>query len=196
MNGVEMSADRAMQWATWLWWLFAGVWIVMVFGLKRVKKRETGWERMQHLAPLAVGFWLVFRRTGSGQWLHYRLLPDVPGTWWTGVGVTALGVGFAIWARLALGTNWSGTVTLKDDHELIRNGPYRWIRHPIYTGILVAVLGTGIIRGQVRGLLGFAIILVTFFLKARREERFLRQEFGDGFEEHARRTGMFLPRLT
>jgi protein-S-isoprenylcysteine O-methyltransferase Ste14 len=110
--------------------------------------------------------------------------------------LTALGVGTSIWARLSLGANWSGVVTLKKEHELVRKGLYRWIRHPIYTGILVGFIGTAMIRGHLGGWLGFAIVWLTFYFKARREERFLRQEFGEGFEEHARQTGMFLPRLT
>jgi len=73
---------------------------------------------------------------------------------------------------------------------------YRWIRHPIYTGILIGVIGTAMINGHVRGWLGFVIVWLTFYFKARREERFLRQEFGEGFEEHSRNTGMFLPKWT
>jgi protein-S-isoprenylcysteine O-methyltransferase Ste14 len=111
-------------------------------------------------------------------------------------GLTALGVAISIWARLALGSNWSGVVTLKEDHELIRQGPYRWVRHPIYTGILLSFAGTALIEGRLRGWLGFAMVWATFYFKARREENFLRQEFGEGFEEHTRKTGMFLPKLT
>jgi protein-S-isoprenylcysteine O-methyltransferase Ste14 len=72
---------------------------------------------------------------------------------------------------------------------------YRWIRHPIYTGILLAMFGTAMIRGQLVGELGMAMVLTAFYFKARREERFLRDEFGPAFDEHARRTGMFLPKL-
>lgn len=110
--------------------------------------------------------------------------------------MTALGVGISIWARVTLGANWSGLVTLKKGHELIRKGLYRRVRHPIYTGILTSFLGTELIRGHLRGWLGFAIVLASFYFKALREERFLQQEFGAGFEEHARQTGMFLPKWT
>ena len=87
-------------------------------------------------------------------------------------------------------------VTLKKDHELIRSGLYRWIRHPIYTGILLAVIGTALARGHLRGWLGFVVLWGNFFFKARREETFLRQEFGADFDEHARHTGMFFPNFT
>ena len=122
--------------------------------------------------------------------------PQTPGVLWAGLGLTALGVGTSIWARLSLGANWSGVVTLKKEHELVRKGLYRWIRHPIYTGILVGFIGTAMIKGHLRGWLGFAIVWLSFYIKARREETFLRQEFGEGFEEHTRNTGMFLPKWT
>ncbi len=87
-------------------------------------------------------------------------------------------------------------MTLKEGHELIRSGPYRNIRHPIYTGILLALLGTAVAVGEVRGLLAVAVAWFSFYTKARREESFLTQEFGGRFAEHRRHTGMFLPRLS
>jgi protein-S-isoprenylcysteine O-methyltransferase Ste14 len=110
--------------------------------------------------------------------------------------IRAAGVAIAFWARFHLGANWSGVVTLKQDHELIRSGPYRTIRHPIYTGILLAFLGNAVEVGQVRGLLGLLIIWLSFYVKARREESFLVQEFGPRFDEHTQHTGMFLPKFS
>lgn len=194
MSWGVMTADRALQVATILWNVLMLVWLAMWFGMKRAKKLETPWERVQHMVPVVLAFWLLF----EGRWLAFdmQLFAESPGVLWAGVLVTALGVGIGVWARLSLGTNWSGMVTLKKGHELIRSGLYRWIRHPIYTGILLAFLGTELIQGHVRGLLGFVILWLSFYFKARREENFLRQEFGEGFEEHARHTGMFLPKLT
>jgi protein-S-isoprenylcysteine O-methyltransferase Ste14 len=192
MNWWVMDANRASVWAEYLWTALWVVWVVMWFGTKRAKKRETPWERVQHLIPLVFGFWLLFERNWNG--LNMRLVPDTPAAWWLGLVLTAAGVAIGIWARVSLGTNWSGVVTLKDDHELIRTGLYRWIRHPIYTGILLAMIGTAMIMGHLLSWLGFLIVWATFYLKARREEGFLRQEFGDAFEEHARHTGMFFPK--
>ena len=76
--------------------------------------------------------------------------------------LTAIGIALAIWARFSLGSNWSGTVTLKENHELIRSGLYGRIRHPIYTGILLGAFGSGMIDGEVRDLLGFLILLCSF----------------------------------
>jgi protein-S-isoprenylcysteine O-methyltransferase Ste14 len=194
MSWGDLSADQALEMANLLWTLLMLVWLVLWFGMKRAKKQETRWERLQHVVPVLLAFWLLFGK--QSKVLDTRLLPGTPVSLWVGVLVTALGVGISIWARVSLGANWSGTVTLKKDHELIRKGLYRWIRHPIYTGLLAGFVGTELIEGHAPGLLGFALLWLSFYIKARREENFLRQEFGEGFEEHARQTGMFLPRLT
>ena len=191
-----MSTDKALMMALWCWRIWAAVWLLLAFWRKSVKKRETLEELTKHIASMVVGFWLLFGRAWSVAWLDLILIPRTQGVLWSGVALTGLGVAISIWARLALGSNWSGLVTLKEDHELIRKGPYRWVRHPIYTGILLSFVGTVLVEGRLRGWLGFAIIWATFYFKARREENFLRQEFGERFEEQTRKTGMFLPKLT
>jgi len=193
MNWTNIDPDRATQIAAWLWNALLIVWVLLWFGMKQAKKSETPVERLQHVIPVVLAFWLLFG--DSGKLLNFRLLPQTMLVLWSGVLLTALGVGISIWARLSLGANWSGMVTLKQNHELIRKGLYRWIRHPIYTGILLGFIGTALIRSHARGWLGFAILLLSFYFKARREENFLKQEFGEGFEEHLRQTGMFLPKL-
>jgi protein-S-isoprenylcysteine O-methyltransferase Ste14 len=188
-----ITADRATVIVAWLWNVLLIVWLAMLFGRKSTKQSETAWERVQHVVPVLVAFWLLFESSWSV--LDLRVVPETPAVLWVGVLLTALGVGISVWARLSLGANWSGMVTLKKGHELVRKGLYRWIRHPIYTGILLGFVGTALIKGHVRSWVGLAILWTSFYFKARREERFLRQEFGEGFEEHARRTGMFLPKL-
>jgi len=193
MTWDAITVDRAVTLAAWLWNSLLIVWVILWFGSKQAKKRESPWERLQHVIPVLIAFWLLFE--GRHRFWNARLLPETPFLLWLGLAVTALGVGISIWARVSLGTNWSGMVTLKQDHELVRKGLYRWIRHPIYTGILVGFAGTAMIKGHLRGWIGLVVLLASFYFKARREERFLRQEFGEGFEEHRRRTGMFLPRV-
>jgi protein-S-isoprenylcysteine O-methyltransferase Ste14 len=190
------GAEQASILAGWCWMSLAAVWVMMRFTTKKVKKRESAWEFAQHAVFALLGFWLIFENSWKWHPIQWKLLSEVPVVWGTGLVLTAAGVAIAIWARVSLGGNWSGAVTLKDEHELVGTGPYRWIRHPIYTGILLAAFGSAMIKGHVRGLIGFSILWVMFYFKARREESFLRQEFGAGFEEHARRTGMFLPKWT
>jgi protein-S-isoprenylcysteine O-methyltransferase Ste14 len=193
MSWEMITAERALQLATWLWDILLIVWLVLWFGSKQAKKRESPWERLQHVIPVLAAFWLLYEDYYN--FWNARLLPEASWVLWIGLVLTALGVGISIWARVSLGTNWSGMVTLKQDHELVRKGLYRWIRHPIYTGILLGFIGTAMIKDHLRSWIGFAILLASFYFKARREERFLRQEFGPGFEEHQKHTGMFLPKF-
>jgi protein-S-isoprenylcysteine O-methyltransferase Ste14 len=101
-----------------------------------------------------------------------------------------------MWARRTIGTDWSAEVQIKEGHQLIRSGPYAHIRHPIYTGILLATFGTALVIGKYRGLVAVAMFLIGFTRKARNEESFLAAEFGAAFDEHRRRTGFFLPRIS
>lgn len=179
-----------------LWMLFALYWLVSALKRKKTKQRETVVQRLGYVLPLVVAFYLLSQPGAHFGWLGARFVPYSPAVEWIGVLLTAAGVGVAFWARWHLGANWSGTVTLKEEHELIRTGPYRAIRHPIYTGILVALLGTAVANGEVRALLAVGVAWISFYIKARREESFLAQEFGTGFAEHLRHTGMFLPRVT
>jgi protein-S-isoprenylcysteine O-methyltransferase Ste14 len=163
---------------------------------KPSKRREFPWQRLEHIIPLVFGFMLIYNRRLAWGWLASRIVPDNSAVAAIGLLLTVGGLIFAVWARIALGANWSGTVTIKSDHNLIRRGPYKWIRHPIYTGLLASVVGTVLLQGGVRSFLGFAIILFALYRKAKREERFLSEEFGDNFTDHAKQTGMFLPRFS
>jgi protein-S-isoprenylcysteine O-methyltransferase Ste14 len=179
-----------------LWILFALYWLVSALNRKKTKRRESIAQRLLYILPLIAAFDLLYRYGFGHGWLGARFVPDTPLVQWLAVLITATGVAIAFWARFHLGSNWSGVVTLKEGHELIRTGPYRTIRHPIYTGILIAFLGNAVLIGQLRGLIGLAIIWASFYIKARREESFLAQEFGSNFNEHTQHTGMFLPKLT
>jgi protein-S-isoprenylcysteine O-methyltransferase Ste14 len=191
-----LSAHQALRLCGRAWFFWAIWWLAMAFFSKANKRRENPAQRLQHVLPAAFGFLLIFNQDWRFVSLSRPLFPDNPTLMLLCVVVTVLGLLFAIWARLLLGSNWSGTVTIKANHELIRRGPYRWIRHPIYTGMLSALLATAVTQRLLGGLLGFLVVFVSLYLKARREESFLSQEFGDSFLEHRRHTGMFLPRLS
>jgi protein-S-isoprenylcysteine O-methyltransferase Ste14 len=190
---MYISSSRA--WIDALWILFGLIWLIAAFKGKKTKRRETWLQRLAYVLPLVAAWWLLAWPQARIGWLGVRFVPAGPAMEWIGVLLTATGVGVAFWARWHLGTNWSGVVTLKEGHELIRTGPYRRIRHPIYTGILLAVFGTMVTLGEARGLLAVAVVWLSFYWKARREESFLTQEFGEKFEAHVKQTGMFLPKI-
>jgi protein-S-isoprenylcysteine O-methyltransferase Ste14 len=191
---MDFSSSRS--WINALWILIGFYWLVSALKRKPTKQRETWFQRAGYVLLLVAAFYFLSQPGAHYGWLGVRFAPDNPVVEWLGVLLTAAGVGIALWARWHLGSNWSGAVTLKEGHELIRTGPYRAIRHPIYTGILLALLGTVVAQGEVRGMLAIAIAWLSFYVKARREESFLAQEFGPSFAEHLKHTGMFLPRLT
>jgi protein-S-isoprenylcysteine O-methyltransferase Ste14 len=177
------------------WLVFFLYWAISALSSKVAKKSESVAERLQRMAPLAVAYVLLFYQAAKFGWLDKRFLRDSPAAAVLGVTLTAAGVGFAIWARWHLGANWSAIVSIREEHELIRAGPYRRVRHPIYTGMLLAMGGTALVLGELRGLLAFAITLAAFYSKARKEEVWLRREFGEKFEAHTKQTGMFLPKM-
>jgi protein-S-isoprenylcysteine O-methyltransferase Ste14 len=122
-----------------------------------------------------------------------RILPRTLATYGVGVTLVFLGLAFAVWARRHIGSNWSGTVTVKEDHVLICTGPYAWVRHPIYTGLLAAILGTAVARGELRGVWALALCTAAFVSKLRIEERWMRQVFGEAYERYSARVPALIP---
>lgn len=112
-----------------------------------------------------------------------------------GVALACLGILLMIWARRHLGRYWSDKVEIKTDHQLVSTGPYSRLRHPIHTGMLVGIAGTAIAVGEWRGVAAFLLLLINYMIKARKEERVLRQKFGAAFQEYERKTGFLAPRL-
>jgi protein-S-isoprenylcysteine O-methyltransferase Ste14 len=112
-----------------------------------------------------------------------------------GLAMCLAGALLACYARGILGRNWSGTVQLKQDHELIQSGPYRYVRHPIYSGFLLLFLGSAVMVGEWRGLLGVVIVFACFWRKLRTEESWLLQHFGARYADYARQTKAIVPGL-
>ena len=108
--------------------------------------------------------------------------------------MVAAGLGFAMWARVHLGRNWSGIVTVKEDHALVRTGPYRAVRHPIYTGLLLALIGTAMAIGQWRGVLAVIFMLIGFLWKIHVEEKRMCENFPE-YGDYRRETAALIPLL-
>jgi protein-S-isoprenylcysteine O-methyltransferase Ste14 len=178
-----------------LWLVWAGWWMIAAWRIKPALRSESPASRLSHVLPLALGAALLISRRLAGAELARRFLPDVPWTFWLGGTLVAVGIVIALWARVRLGGNWSGTVTLKQDHTLTCDGPYRFVRHPIYAGLLLAVLGTAISQGETRGLAALGLITLAFLRKIAIEERFLRARFGREYEQYRAALPALIPRL-
>lgn len=179
MHAVELVF--AVGWG--VFWLY---WLVAAFSMKRGR---VPWSRELRIrAVIAVVVILLIR---AGAFRHHDLAAD---PWRAGVGLVlfALGLGFAVWARLHIGRNWGTPMTRKDEPELVTSGPYRLVRHPIYSGILVAGIGTAVALSWLW--LTAALIAGVYFLySATVEERYLTERFPDDYPAYRRSTRMLLP---
>ena len=176
-----------------LWAGFALSWIAAMPWSSKVEKRVGMGRELAYRIVLIVGG-VIFFIPAHGYEGPLRLWYLPYQAVWPAVGLIALGFLFSWWARIWLGALWSGPVTTKADHRVIDTGPYAIVRHPIYTGILLAVYATAALKGTVLGIAGAAIITLGLWMKARLEEGFLREELGaDAYESYRRRVSMLLP---
>jgi protein-S-isoprenylcysteine O-methyltransferase Ste14 len=175
------------------WLVAAIVWLAMAFTTKRAMKIQSPGSRLAQIAVLGLGAYLLFGGAGHSEALTARFLAGSPAIAYLGCALTFAGILFAIWARFFLGPNWSGTPMIKRDHELIRSGPYSIVRHPIYSGFLLAVLGTVIYVGEVRGLLAFALAVAGLKWKSLVEESFMQEQFGSRYFEYKRDVKALIP---
>jgi protein-S-isoprenylcysteine O-methyltransferase Ste14 len=178
-----------------LWLLWCVYWFAASVRSKPTVRQESFASAALHRVPLllAVALFLVHR--GRLGWLGARFLPRNEALFWFWLGtvMVAAGLGWTVLARVYLGGNWSSGVTVKRDHELIRTGPYRWTRHPIYTGILVAFAGSAIALGEWRGLIALALAVLAFLRKSAVEERFMMAQFPAAYPRYRAEVPALLP---
>jgi protein-S-isoprenylcysteine O-methyltransferase Ste14 len=177
-------------WFMWDVWVVS--WIVAMVWSRRAAARPAALDQFVHWLPTAFGICLLgFGSLGTNFAPLWRL-PEVAA--WAVAGVCGAGLLFTWWARVSLGSLWSGSVSRKDDHTVIQSGPYHLVRHPIYTGLILAGAAQAILIGQVANLAGAVLMTFGFWLKARLEERFLSQELGAAsYSAYQRSTPMLVP---
>jgi protein-S-isoprenylcysteine O-methyltransferase Ste14 len=175
------------------WIIFLVVWLLAAVSTKRSLYRESRTQRLRYSLLLLAGCFLIFRGHLMSYPLSVRVIPHLEMLAWTGAIVCIAGLGFCIWARLTLGRNWSGTVTLKQGHELIERGPYRLVRHPIYTGMLVMFLAIVIVAGHVAGIVGLILVFISFWIKLRDEEQVMLKQFPEQYASYQRRVKRIIP---
>ncbi|HET8826435.1 MAG TPA: isoprenylcysteine carboxylmethyltransferase family protein [Terriglobales bacterium] len=175
------------------WYVFVAVWIVASFWVKTTKAAEPVMSRLAYGSLMALGFYLLFSQWLAAGVLGTRFIRDTQWVAILGIVLTFAGAAVSVWARIILGENWSAKVTRKVDHELIRSGPYALVRHPIYSGLLLATIGTAIFIGQWRGLIAVPLVLLSESIKARREEQFMIEEFGQTYRDYREQTWFIVP---
>lgn len=158
------------------WAVFILFWLISAPWAKVVAEKESVWSGLAHRIPLACGYILLAAQHLPPP-LNLSITPRADWTGAMGASICILGLLVTLWARWTLGGNWSSAVTFKQGHELIRTGPYRFVRHPIYTGLLVMALGAVLDFGQLRCWLSLPVMTAGFWIKLRLEEKLLLRHF-------------------
>jgi len=178
-----------------MWLGYFVYWWAMSKDVKATERSEPDSSRLARLVLVIGAVALLWLPSTPVPLINHRFLPLSPACFWIGVAITAIGLLFSVWARRYLGSNWSQAVTLKKDHELITSGPYALLRHPIYTGLLLGIVGCAVARGEWRGLLAVALVFFTLWQKLKLEEKWMRAQFGESYEAYCQRVPALVPFL-
>jgi protein-S-isoprenylcysteine O-methyltransferase Ste14 len=173
-----------------------GVWIlgwVLSSGITAKTIREPGTSQLTYSLFIWAGALLLFFHPTSLGSLNRPLLARKVWLSWTGVALVMIGLGFAAWARFHLGRLWSSRVTLKEHHTIVRTGPYAIVRHPIYTGLVIALLGTALTQITVAALFGMVLLIVGLIFKLRQEEQLLTEHFGAAYADYRKEVRGLIP---
>jgi protein-S-isoprenylcysteine O-methyltransferase Ste14 len=177
----------------YVWGALGLIWFIGLAFTKRTVRAQPLGSRLFYLALGVLGFSLLGSSWFGFGWLGLRFIPELEAVAVTGLALIVAGCLFAIWARLTLGSNWSGRATVKAGHELITSGPYSLARHPIYTGLMTAVAGTALAVGEWRCVLGTIVILIALMVKMGQEERLMLQTFPEAYPAYRHRVKALIP---
>jgi protein-S-isoprenylcysteine O-methyltransferase Ste14 len=176
-----------------VWIITAVIWLFgMGFAKPRARTGSPSVRLIYLVLAIAGGFCIGDKRLDWGR-LGERFLPFSVNLLFLGAVLTVIGCAVAIWARAVLGSNWSGSPDVKQGHILVQRGPYALTRHPIYTGFLIAVLGTSLAVARYRVILGFVLVLVSILLKIAQEEKLMSESFPDDYPSYRRRVKALVP---
>jgi len=177
-----------------MWLIFCLVWLIAALGVKKNIVTRPAWVRLPARIAIAAVVLLVFVRRVDDRLLvaSVAVLLASPVVALIGTLLCAAGIAFAMWARMVIGRNWGTPMTLKQGHELVTTGPYAYVRHPIYSGVLLAMFGSVLVMS----LLWIVVLLLNglqFIYAARREEQLMLKTFPNEYAHYMQRTKMIIP---
>jgi protein-S-isoprenylcysteine O-methyltransferase Ste14 len=187
-----IDLERTLVWLLWLGWV--AYWFAAARHTAANQRIESWRTGFSYRILLLFGIVLLAFSSRPRISARYHLWSSTALTLSVGLFLIAIGLGIAIWARRHLGKYWSGRITLKVDHRLIQSGPYGWVRHPIYSGLLLALLGTVITIGTPQACVGVAVIFIAVVRKMALEEQWMAAQFGNEYEVYRRRVNALIPR--
>ena len=175
------------------WALFCIIWLLGAVSTKRSVYRESGIQRLGYWILLIMAFLLLTRRDRLPYPLDVRIISATETVQWMAGILCIAGLAFCVWARATLGRNWSGTITFKEGHELIERGPYRFVRHPIYTGMLTMFVAAAIALGHLGGFVAVVLAFVSYWIKLGEEEKLMLKHFPDQYRSYQQRVKRIIP---
>jgi protein-S-isoprenylcysteine O-methyltransferase Ste14 len=190
-----ITIDQIIHWTQLLYLLLAAVWIGSLPFVKRNVQQQSISSTLQNTIVLSVGLFLLFGSPSTPNWFNQPVFPVTFPLALAGLGLAICGIGLSIWARLILGENWSSFPSIKQNHRLIVTGPYRLVRHPIYSGLLIALLGSALQYGLIRSFLALLTCAIGLYLKVSAEEEFMVQRFGEAYLRYRRNVNALVPFL-
>ncbi len=182
-----ISAEKTMWFATFAYWLISS------FSVKKSVKKQSGWERILYILCVILAYSMLFGNYFNFSSLEKPILPQNHSWKVTGMIFCAIGLIFAILARIWLGKNWSGRITIKENHELIQSGPYAITRNPIYSGFLLAFIGCSMSLGLFKGYLGIFFLVICILIKISKEEAFMLEVFGEKYSVYKKKVKRLIP---
>ena len=187
----EFLTNPDARWIGSMWGVWGAYWLISALRTKSTWRRAPFASRITYLLPIVVGF-VLFTKNKLGS-LDQIIVPQTVQTLQFAIALVAVGLGFSIWARWHLGSNWSASVTIKEKHDLIRTGPYAWVRHPIYTGMLAGGIGSAIAVGKLSAFVGLALMTFGFIRKLQIEEQWMHEIFGEQYEKYKAEVWALIP---
>ncbi len=170
-----------------LWTIFILYWIISAVSVKKDVYRQGAWWQRAFVFAIAA-----FVLTNLVPAWREPLFPQSPAFAIAAIVLTAIGILFAVWARIHLGANWSSQPALKEGHELVTSGPYRFVRHPIYTGVILAFIGTALVNNMLWDVV-ILLVAIMFVRRVYAEDRLMARQFPDRYPEYKKRTKALIP---
>lgn len=177
------------------WIIFLGYWLISAFFVKKTAERSSSitWRLVILIGIIIVVFLVRILPHNYAQILITTIIPNTLTSAIIGSLIAIFGLGIAIWARTTIGRNWSGSIVFKKNHELVTNGPYRFVRHPIYTGMITMLIGASVYYGFTSIFLFTILVFASFVLKSRQEEKLMIKHFGKKYIDYKKKTKAIIP---
>jgi protein-S-isoprenylcysteine O-methyltransferase Ste14 len=175
-----------------LWMMIFTVWMAAAYSSNEPIHGKADWRSRIAVCVVGIAWVLLLARRFAGPF-SWHVTPPVRLLVVTGFALTLIGLSFALWARYYLGRSWDAFISLKKDHKLVRTGPYAIVRHPIYSGFMVAATGTAFVIGELRCFIAAALVIAAWSYKSGLEELFLLHHFGSEYQEYRHKVKRLLP---